>query len=284
MGMHRPSYSICSAIVCKSAIVSPSTHLPVLFITRDQFGQKPSSSEQRTRLWWCTTRAFAYLPIHAAGIYDKEDIDCCSDYVTSSYTPTLQALINARQSYRTIKRSEARILLGATPHPYTGTRIPATVEEIRYISKIVPKKLVIPLDSADDVLADPEARGMSVASALNRLFNEHPTIMHIASHGQQDSLNPLESGFLLRDGKLTMLEIMRHPVGSSRETSHDMRTATPTTTTSATSTFLAFLSACETARVTGPFAHQTIHLAASMLFAGLKSVVATMWYVRLRCS
>ena len=69
---------------------------------------------------------------------------------------------------------------------------------------------------------------MSVASALNRLFNERPTVMHIASHGQQDSLNPLESGFLLRDGKLTMLEIMRHPVGSSRETSHDMRTATPT--------------------------------------------------------
>lgn len=150
-----------------------------------------------------------------------------------------------------------------TPHPYTGTRIPATVDEIRCISEIIPKELVIPLDSADDVLAKPDAEGISVASALDRLSNQHPTIPHIACHGQQDTLNPLSSGFLLRDGKLTMLEIMRNRVDES--------------------TLLAFLSACETARVAGPFAHQAIHLAASMLFAGFKSVVATMWCVLVCC-
>jgi CHAT domain-containing protein len=41
--------------------------------------------------------------------------------------------------------------------------------------------------------------------------------------------------------------------------------------------FLAFLSACETARGDEGQPDQTVHLAATMLFAGFRSVVATMW-------
>jgi hypothetical protein len=45
------------------------------------------------RLWWCPTGPFAFLPLHAARIYSKDIMDCASDYVISSYTPTLTALL-----------------------------------------------------------------------------------------------------------------------------------------------------------------------------------------------
>jgi CHAT domain-containing protein len=43
--------------------------------------------------------------------------------------------------------------------------------------------------------------------------------------------------------------------------------------------FLAFLSACETAKGDNEQPDQAMHLAAAMLFSGFKSIVATMWYV-----
>jgi hypothetical protein len=44
--------------------------------------------------------------------------------------------------------------------------------------------------------------------------------------------------------------------------------------------FLAFLSACETAKGDKKQPDQAMHLAAAMLFSGFKSIVATMWYVK----
>jgi CHAT domain-containing protein len=41
--------------------------------------------------------------------------------------------------------------------------------------------------------------------------------------------------------------------------------------------YLAFLGACETAKGDREQSDQAIHLAATMLFVGFKSVVATMW-------
>jgi CHAT domain-containing protein len=40
---------------------------------------------------------------------------------------------------------------------------------------------------------------------------------------------------------------------------------------------LAFLSACETAKGDGKTPDEAMHLAASLLFAGFRGVVATMW-------
>jgi CHAT domain-containing protein len=41
--------------------------------------------------------------------------------------------------------------------------------------------------------------------------------------------------------------------------------------------FLAFLSACETAKGDKEQPDQTVDLAAAMLFVGFRSVIATMW-------
>ena len=54
-----------------------------------------SFTEDLPRIWWCATGPLAFLPIHAAGIYNngmaRYDI---SDYAVSSYTPTLNALLS----------------------------------------------------------------------------------------------------------------------------------------------------------------------------------------------
>jgi CHAT domain-containing protein len=81
-------------------------------------------------------------------------------------------------------------------------------------------------------------------------------ILHLACHGVQDADDPLGSGFCLRDGKLTVSALM------------DIRLERA---------FLAFLSACETAKGDRDQPDQAVHLAAAILFAGFRSVIGTMW-------
>jgi hypothetical protein len=84
-------------------------------------------------------------------------------------------------------------------------------------------------------------------------------IIHLACHGVQDAEDATQSGFCLGDGRLTI----NHFMGMN-----------------ATNSFLAFLSACETAKGDIDQPDQAMHLAAAMLFCGFKSVVATMWWVQ----
>jgi CHAT domain-containing protein len=83
------------------------------------------------------------------------------------------------------------------------------------------------------------------------------TLVHIACHGLQDIGQPLNSAFhLSKDGTLSVSELMELDLKG---------------------TYLALLSACETAKGDREQSDQAIHLAATMLFVGFKSVVATMW-------
>jgi CHAT domain-containing protein len=83
-------------------------------------------------------------------------------------------------------------------------------------------------------------------------------IVHLACHGVQDAKDATQSGFCLGDGRLTILRLMNLKLDNA---------------------FLAFLSACETAKGDEEQPDQAMHLAAAMLFCGFKSVVATKWYV-----
>jgi CHAT domain-containing protein len=83
-------------------------------------------------------------------------------------------------------------------------------------------------------------------------------IVHLACHGIQDDGDATQSGFCLGDGRLTIAKVAELRLDNA---------------------FLAFLSACETAKGDKEQPDQAMHLAAAMLFSGFKSVVATMWYV-----
>jgi CHAT domain-containing protein len=92
---------------------------------------------------------------------------------------------------------------------------------------------------------------------VDMVVDQIPTahILHLACHGHQDS-DPLKSHFALTDGSLTISTLMKL----------DLQRA-----------MLAFLSACDTAKGDKDQPDQAVHLAASMLFCGFRSVVATMW-------
>jgi CHAT domain-containing protein len=81
-------------------------------------------------------------------------------------------------------------------------------------------------------------------------------LLHMACHGEQDLKNPLDSGFCLRDGKLTIGQLMRLDLPNA---------------------VFAFLSACETAKGSRTQPDQAVHLAAAMMFVGFRSIIATMW-------
>lgn len=94
----------------------------------------------------------------------------------------------------------------------------------------------------------------SCAEVLNAIPNA--AILHLACHGYANAVDVLDSGFVMSDQILTVAALMELNLPNA---------------------FLAFLSACETAKATEKQPDQAIHLAATMLFTGFKSVIGTMW-------
>ncbi|KAH9923033.1 CHAT domain-containing protein [Fomitopsis serialis] len=159
-----------------------------------------AAQDQLPHIWWCVTGPLSFLPLHAAGDYTiGEPGHKISDYVVSSYTPTLTALINARQK---------------------------------------------PLNA-------------TVAHVLDKM--QTANWVHLACHGVQDSENPIESAFILHDDMLKLSKIIQQDLDKAD---------------------FAFLSACQTATGDPKLSEQAVHLAAGMLFAGFRSVIATMWSIR----
>jgi CHAT domain-containing protein len=81
-------------------------------------------------------------------------------------------------------------------------------------------------------------------------------IVHLACHGIQHKSEPHKSHFCFSTGDLTVSSLMEMELDDA---------------------FFAYLGACETAQGAQKYADETVHLAATMLFVGFKSVVATMW-------
>ncbi|KAJ7737609.1 CHAT domain-containing protein [Mycena maculata] len=198
------------------------------------------------RLWWCPVGPLSFLPIHAAGIYDKHGDDCISDYVISSYTPTLTALLDPPTHSKVPFKMTTVIQPESKFSPLPGTRT-----ELKRIQERVPEQWLTAIGDTTPA---------TVATALAHL--RESSIVHFACHGTQDKFNPLDSGLVLTDGWLKVSEIMRKPDGSE-----GIRK----------SMALAFLSACETAKGDDQVPDEAMHLAATLLFAGFRGVVATMW-------
>lgn len=192
--------------------------------------------------------------MHAAGLYQSVG-DCCSDYFVSSYTPTLRALTAARR--RTPEASsrghQPTVLLAAVPRPAGRPSLPHATQELEAIKAVIPRELIIPLPPDQDATSGLEGGALigTVADNLHRT-----AVLHLASHGQHVDGNPLESGFIMQDGILTVARLLDLDIPRAS---------------------FAFLSACETAMVDKSQPDQTIHLAAVMMFAGFRSVVGTMW-------
>ena len=95
---------------------------------------------------------------------------------------------------------------------------------------------------------DPK-RGATVAGVLDGIHDA--SIIHLACHGRQDPSQSLESGSIMDDGVLSMARLMSLNLPNA---------------------FMAFLSACETAKGDDQQPDQAIHLSAAIMFAGFQSV------------
>lgn len=147
------------------------------------------------------------------------------------------------------------MLLAGVPHPYEGEHLQDVVNETRAIKATIPPHYLIALPAQIDCAIDPNA-SPTVHDVVSRL--PEASFLHLACHGRQDPDNALDSGFAMRDKMMTVTQLMALKLPRA---------------------FLAFLSACDTARGDERQPDQAMHLAATMLFVGFSSVVGTMWYV-----
>jgi CHAT domain-containing protein len=172
----------------------------------------------------------------------------CSDYVVSSYTPSIEALLKAQEGSLTTSKADARALLIDEAVAPGLPRLYGVGEEMKVIERSLGKTGVEYSRIAH--VTD----GATRDKVANRLLDA--TIVHFACHGQENSMEPLQSGFKLRDKTLTIEDLMKL----------DMPKA-----------IFAFLSACETAKGNQERPDFNVHLSAAMLFVGFKSIIGTLW-------
>jgi CHAT domain-containing protein len=197
------------------------------------------------RIRWCPTGPFTFLPIHAAGLYSVEKTECISDYVVSSYTPTIGALLNTTPCVP--KSFKILVVIQADQPEVPGySTLEYTAHELKKIEDHLPADWLVRLG----IPGEPA----TVQVVLSHL----PTasIVHFACHSEQNALDPLDSALILHDGRLKVSQIMQQPLRNAS---------------------LAVLSACQTAMGDGNLPDEVIHLGATLLFAGFHGVVATMW-------
>jgi CHAT domain-containing protein len=131
----------------------------------------------------------------------------------------------------------------------TMLTIPGVEEEVEHVAAVIDSSTI------KNIHVQAGSTTITETSKMMRTAN----VVHLACHGIQDNVDATQSGFCLGDGRLTIAMLMELKLDNA---------------------FLAFLSACETAKGDQKQPDQAMHLAAAMLFNGFKSVVATMWYVQ----
>jgi CHAT domain-containing protein len=174
---------------------------------------------------------------------------CVSDYVVSSYTPTVTALLNKLKGSLTTKQNPISMLLISQPSTPGQIRIPGAREESHAIQNKMEAAAVrtLLLEGASAIIAQVKTE-----------MNSHSWV-HFACHAIQDIKEPLKSGVQLHDNRLELLELMKQQLPNAD---------------------FAFLSACQTSTGDEKLSEEAVHLAAGMLAAGYQSVVATMWSIK----
>jgi tetratricopeptide (TPR) repeat protein len=208
-----------------------------------------AAGRARPRLWWCVTGEFTFLPVHAAGSYHGDSPVCTADFVVSSYIPTLSALTRTRRDWKPISRTElgALFICETLPDGSAASHLSHAADEARTVGSC--------FELAQAHVFNEISTHATLSEVRLLLENTPAHILHLACHGVQDP-NPLKSAILLQDGRLSIEDIMQFDLPHA---------------------VLAFLSACQTAKGDRDAPDQAVHLAASMLFCGFRSVIGTMW-------
>ncbi|KAG9081653.1 hypothetical protein FRC06_005466 [Ceratobasidium sp. 370] len=190
---------------------------------------------------WCTTSPLSFLPLHAAGDYAKEAASLF-EYAISSYTPIIRTLLAGAPS-PTVLPSILAVGQMSTPGL---SPLPGTAAELEALTC-----------QAGDLLRMRLDRNKATHSSVLAAMRSNNWV-HLACHASRNILEPTKSAFHLHDGPLDLAAITREPLENAS---------------------LAFLSACQTAAGNKTLSQEALHLAAGMIMAGYRTVIATMWSI-----
>ncbi|KAG1840297.1 CHAT domain-containing protein [Suillus subalutaceus] len=171
-----------------------------------------------------------------------------SQQYISSYTPLLTALMKAHRSHDRSPSVSFAAIGQNLPAGHSST-LDGVEPELELVQSLLPPPPTVSFTKI-----------MSIDATKRRALRalQDNTWLHFACHGTQKYDEPFKSAFLMRDHPLSLLDITQMDLSRHQ---------------------FAFLSACETA--VGDFStpDEVIHLAAGLQFAGVNSVVGTLWNV-----
>ena len=225
----------------------------------------PPAEGPWSRLWCVPGGLLALLPIHAAGHHANPPDPrhrTVMDRVISSYTPTVGALTYARITRPALSPGATPksliVAMPTTPDLPGDARLEYVSAEASIIQGLIPNPTI---------LSEPSAAGEVQIGELptKTAVLEHLSgcaIAHFACHGSSDATDPSQSRLLLHDHR-------REPFTVAALAPVSLRHAQ-----------LAYLSACNTARVTdASLLDEAIHLASAFQLAGFPHVVGTLWEI-----
>ncbi|CEL54124.1 hypothetical protein RSOLAG1IB_06835 [Rhizoctonia solani AG-1 IB] len=180
---------------------------------------------------------------HIAGDYGQPG-SRVFDYVVSSYTPTLTALLG---SVSTAANRAPQVLAIGMPTTPSHSPLPSVYRELDLLRGHIQD------NAGYSQLIGRRVTTTAVLEAMDKY-----DWVHLACHAHQNVDDATKSGFYLHDGTLDLSTISQRSFRNKG---------------------LAYLSACQTATGDEKLPDEAIHLASGMLMAGYRSVIGSMWSV-----
>lgn len=206
------------------------------------------------RVWWCLSGLLSFLPVHASGHHGTRSDSAPStvmDRTVSSYTPTLRTLIYARRDRPVENISDGSlgpVLVAAMPTTPNASPLPGVTQETAALAERMAGRVII-------------RKGPEVTFDKIRALLPKTEWAHFACHGASYLDHPSDSHLLFQDHltrPFTVVDVAQLQLDHA---------------------WLAYLSACSTARPSGRLTDEAIHLASAFQLAGYRHVIGTLWPV-----
>ncbi|KAJ7263794.1 CHAT domain-containing protein, partial [Mycena rebaudengoi] len=188
------------------------------------------------RLWWCPTGDFTGLPLHAAD---------SADQFIQSYTPTLGALLEANSKPHSIDPPHIGLVGVTHTGPRRDQELPGVEQEIIKISSIAGGQYQVQTLIGESATVD----------SVKQTLDDCPWI-HLACHGEQNTIEPPKSCLQLYGGTLELETILQMSLPNAE---------------------FVFLAACQTAKGDAALVNESFHLGGGFIAAGFQGAIATMW-------
>ena len=213
--------------------------------------------EPLPRIWWISSGQMGMMPIHAAGDYASDPKIITSNYVISSYTPTIKSLAYARRKTTEVReRPGNNVLIVGNSLRTSRTPSKGVLTEVRPETKAIEQIVKAAIGAAYMAPHPPYKK-----TVLDNLSS--CSVAHFSCHGVTDPRNPCNSHLLLPGPAGTGGDPLCIKELSNRNLDRSM---------------LAYLSACHTANYTSKtLLDEAIHIVSGFQLAGFPHVVGTLW-------